>query len=590
MASSTANVSLPFGSINVVALTDVHSWVGGHKFKEPRRLDADYGAVLSFLQRLRQHAVENSLPLFFVTNGDWIDGTALAMNGDASHLVPLLEKMGLWDALNVGNHELYRNEVIDYMSRPGGYVEWWGSRLLSSNVLHASNKQPIGNRYRVLTSAGKSVLAFGFLYDMTNQGDHVLVASVQATVEEAWFKAALKNERYDAILVLAHMGADDPLIKVILHKIRDVVDDGGDVPVQFIAGHTHRRQLERPGPASSAAEFGRFLDTVGFAAFPTREAYRATNETQRSGLFRQVFLDANVGVLEQVLGVDALMTDEGQDLSNFIDKTQEEMGLHDVVGCLRGSYYLENRTTTDRDSLWRFFAEKVVPTQFEADAVVIMGQAYWRYDLLGGGDMRLDDIAAVSPFNESFVSWEGVPGEVVSAVNQTLNAANSSYLPLLPNYVLSSAEPFQESRPYRLVTNRYEAGAVQDALLAINANVGDAKHMNLTTTQVWVDYFVQYREGCTPSKTSPKYKGSANGQWHNPLEGYDVSGKELNVLLVVLAVLAVLLVAAVAAAYVRMRGAIWKRHVERQEYATMDAIRERREMDGDEEEDDNELI
>ena len=31
----TSNVSLPFGGINVVALTDVHSWVGGHKFKEP---------------------------------------------------------------------------------------------------------------------------------------------------------------------------------------------------------------------------------------------------------------------------------------------------------------------------------------------------------------------------------------------------------------------------------------------------------------------------------------------------------------------------------------------------------------------------
>jgi hypothetical protein len=284
------------------------------------------------------------------------------------------------------------------------------------------------------------------------------------------------------------------------------------------------------------------------------------------------------------------MTDEGEDLSKFIDKTQEEMGLHDVVGCLKGSYYLENRTTHDHDSLWRFFSEKVVPTQFEANVVVIMGQTYWRYDLLGDGDMRLDDIAAVSPFNESFVAWEEVPGEVVSAINRTLNAANSTYLPLLPNYVLSSAQPFQETRPYRLVTNRFEAGKIQDALLAINADVGDAQHVNLTTTQVWINYFVHYREGCTPSKTSSNYKGSDAGQWHNPLDVYDVSGKELNVLLVVLAVVAVLLVAAVAAAYVRMRGNIWKRQVERQEYATMDAIQERREMDADEDEDDNELI
>jgi hypothetical protein len=584
------NVTLPLGDLSVVSLTDVHSWVGGHKYKQPD-LNADYGSVLSFLVRLRQYCSENRIPVFFVSNGDWIDGTALALNGDASHLIPLLEKMNVWDALNVGNHELYRNEVIDYMSRPGGYAEWWGPRLLSSNVMHASSSSsayssPIGNRYRVLHSADKSVLAFGFLYNMTDHGNHVHVVPVQKAVEEPWFASALQDETYDAVLVLAHMGADDPLLSVILRKIRKVA--GSTMPVQFIAGHTHRRQVAYPDFASSVVESGRFLDTIGFASFPSQSTLQAasSNDSEIPGLFRHVFLDANVREMEKALGVEALMTEEGEELSKFIYRTQEEMGLHEVIGCLRKSYYLENRTTYDPDSLWRFFSENVVPTQFDSDAVVFMGQSYWRYDLLGGGDMRLDDIVAVSPFNESFVSWEEVSGDVIASINRSLNAVNSSYLPLLPNYVMASAGPFQVTGTFRLITNRFEAATIQDALISIDPNFRAAEIMNLTATEIWIRYFLRYREGCTPSSTSSKYTGTpTSGQWHNPLSGYDVSGEQLNRLLVALAIVALGLVVIVAAAYVRMRGALWKRRVERQEYATMNAMRERREFEDADEED-----
>src|SRR3569623_1870504 len=108
---------------------------------------------------------------FLLTSNTWSPiGLALAINGDPSHLIPLLEKMP-WDAINVGNHELYSDAVIDYMTRPGGFAEWWGTRYLSSNTVHANSKEPIGNRYRLLHGRSGSVLAFGFLYNMTNNGD-----------------------------------------------------------------------------------------------------------------------------------------------------------------------------------------------------------------------------------------------------------------------------------------------------------------------------------------------------------------------------------------------------------------------------------
>eukprot|EP00977_Amphora_coffeiformis_P010023 scaffold2353_cov167-Amphora_coffeaeformis.AAC.14 len=96
---------LPVGDINILVVTDTHSWVGGHGDKEAP-LDADYGDVVSFFRQLQQSPSFVNRDLFFVMNGDWIDGTGLALDGDPSYLVPILEKMP-WDAVNVGNHELY---------------------------------------------------------------------------------------------------------------------------------------------------------------------------------------------------------------------------------------------------------------------------------------------------------------------------------------------------------------------------------------------------------------------------------------------------------------------------------------------------
>jgi 2',3'-cyclic-nucleotide 2'-phosphodiesterase (5'-nucleotidase family) len=95
--------NLPFGDINLVVLTDDHSWIGGHGRKEPY-FNADYGDILSFYQHLKRYCDANGKDLWFVMNGDWIDGTALSLDGDIQYLAPLIEKMP-FDVVNTGNHE-----------------------------------------------------------------------------------------------------------------------------------------------------------------------------------------------------------------------------------------------------------------------------------------------------------------------------------------------------------------------------------------------------------------------------------------------------------------------------------------------------
>ncbi len=94
---------LPFGDINLVVLTDDHSWIGGHGQKEPY-FNADYGDVLSFYQHLKSYCDANEKDLWFVMNGDWIDGTGLSLDGDIQYITPLIEKMP-FDVVNTGNHE-----------------------------------------------------------------------------------------------------------------------------------------------------------------------------------------------------------------------------------------------------------------------------------------------------------------------------------------------------------------------------------------------------------------------------------------------------------------------------------------------------
>jgi 2',3'-cyclic-nucleotide 2'-phosphodiesterase (5'-nucleotidase family) len=95
-------IALPFGDVNLLVLTDVHSWIAGHERHEPAR-NVDYGDVLSFYQALKNYVTttnnnnthnknNNNGDLFLVMNGDFMDGTGLSTTPPNS-LTPLLERM-----------------------------------------------------------------------------------------------------------------------------------------------------------------------------------------------------------------------------------------------------------------------------------------------------------------------------------------------------------------------------------------------------------------------------------------------------------------------------------------------------------------
>jgi 2',3'-cyclic-nucleotide 2'-phosphodiesterase (5'-nucleotidase family) len=485
--TSTSINHLFENDITVMVVTDVHSWVGGHGPQEPL-LNINYGHVVSFYERLFQLAQQQeNKDLFFVMNGDWIDGTGLSF--DLLALTQILQQMP-WDAINVGNHELYHAPLIEFITQPGGLVDWFGNKYLSSNIVRASsNQKPLGHRYVVLQGTNSAVLTFGFLYNMKDHVPSVQVEEIEAVVQEAWFIQALHNETYDAILVLAHMHVQDPLVQVLLQKIREQV--GMTMPVQFITGHTHMRDYAVLDEWSASFEAGRYLDTIGLVSFPKANQSNTTNVTSHT--FTHHFLDANQETLRAVLQVDSIDTPKGVALSQFIATVRDEMGLNQEMGCVNQSYYTTS-ALNDSSSLWGFFIKVVIPHVLPGKHALMLDKGDLRYDLLKGR-VRLDDIIAVSPFNDTLYYWKDVPGSVILQLNESMNVQqDSSFLPLLPSYILAPSEAIVPSNLYELLTSEFEIPSIREALVAIfpKALQMEPKPTDLTATQLWLNYFREH--------------------------------------------------------------------------------------------------
>ena len=424
IASTTATASeslLVLQDINILIVTDVHSWVAGHPHNDT--LNVDYGDVLSLYQRLKVKSINEKKDLFFVMNGDFIDGTGLS-SYPPKHLIPILEFMP-WDALTIGNHELYRNSTIEYITQPNGFVDFWEGKYLTSNVFLKETNQPIGSRYRILKGeSGREILTFGFLYDFQNNCEITQVENVEKVVNDSWFLEALGNDSFDAILVLAHMDAFNPLLDIILAKIRDICGD--KMPVQFITGHTHQRKFHQMDPFSISFEAGHYLDTVGFTSL----SFNAS-----SANFEHTFIDGNVEDMKELLGMaksDSFETELGKNLTDLIVATQEELGLNEKLGCSPKTYDV-SKGLDEPDSLWGFYTETVVPTEFfkgSDSKLLIQNPGGFRYNLFEG-NVTVNDLISLAPYNDTiYLVGEGINGsEFTAAFGETRLVNGDSVLP-----------------------------------------------------------------------------------------------------------------------------------------------------------------
>lgn len=541
----------PLPLITVVVLTDVHSWVAGHA-RHSDTATADYGAVLSFYQHCQNlaattqstHALRDVL---LVNNGDFLDGTGLS-TVPPLHLLPILNRMP-WDAFNLGNHELYHDESVAFLQRNGAFntmgskVGNGGNYLTSNTYWNSSDRdhtamkenddenervqnwlddvadryqrtkrnvtqlRPLGRRYTILHAphVNAHVLTFGFLYNFTNYCSSTYVQPVQEAIREKWFRRALLDESYDAILVLAHMDYQDQLVTVLHRAIRNILNEttaAPQTPIQFINGHSHRRGYAVLDPLATAMEAGRFLDTVGVVTFPTTRA--AHNRTHEHGdvadLFGHVFLDANRKALREAVGIKNDVdfdTPAGQALSVLINSTRAALGLDDVLGCAPEKYFLPEWDTPA--SLWRLYTEHVVPatlTHDNASRVFVQSTGAWRMDLFAGTVTR-DDLVAVSPYNDTiYAVARNVDGRALRKALKGFQTIPDNAT--LPPWAVASAHSIHKHGSYDLWAPRFDIPRLHAHLHQVWPHWNTTTPIQLfnisnpnqalTTTALWVEF------------------------------------------------------------------------------------------------------
>jgi hypothetical protein len=380
------------------------------------------------------------------------------------------------------------------MTRPGGFIDWWGNKYLSSNIIRTGSQANFGNQFRLLKGTTSTVLAFGFLYNMKNNGNAVTVVEVNNVVQEQWFRDALQTPGYDAILILAHMGHDDPLVSVIVTAIRNIVGD--TMPVQFITGHTHVRAFQNPDNSSSSVESGRYLDTVGFVSFPRRETLL---EQPGTALFQHVFLDASREQFEKTLNGPPLDTEEGAELSALIHRVQVELGLREIVGCSPQRYYFEKPIYAS-DSVWGLFEQVIVPKMFGGNQIVMFATELARYDLLPG-DLTVDEIISMIPFNDTIFLIPDVPLDILLELNSTLNNQRVPWMPNLSPFTFSPASPLPpvsaeaaENQTtnipvYNLLTNEFALSRITVPLQTLYPSVAQAQPLPQGVVDVLLGFF-----------------------------------------------------------------------------------------------------
>jgi 2',3'-cyclic-nucleotide 2'-phosphodiesterase (5'-nucleotidase family) len=484
-----ASINLPVNDINIVVVTDVHSWIAGRKRHEPQ-WDADYGHVLSFYEQLQSQWGDQNL--LFIMNGDFTDGTGLSAS-PPTQLTKILQKMP-WDALNIGNHELYRNSTIQHIT-DGGFADYWGDKYITSNVKrsltaedHDQQHQTLGgSQYLIWNGPSANVLLFGFLYDMTGNDGLVIVEPVEHVITQDWFKDVLSGSSgsYDAIVCMVHMDFQDALITVLLKKIRSVVGD--EVPIQFISGHTHIRAYNEVDERSTSFEAGHYLDTVGFVSFD-----------KQGSNFQHVFIEANVKELQSVVGIDGdMMTENGQEVQNMILAAQEEMGLLQKLGCSPDHYFVDYAMSHPK-SLWKLYMDEVINGYyFDGSPTFVFCQGYggFRYDLFAG-KINLNDLLAVNPYNDTI--WR---------VTNELSGRDLLKVFGGPQYMCSTTD-IDPDKIYEFYTVDFDLPYFVERVQYVTATQISPVAETMATTKLWVEFVSnvwQKEEYCQTSASSATY-------------------------------------------------------------------------------------
>ncbi|KAI7850210.1 Metallo-dependent phosphatase-like protein [Circinella umbellata] len=400
--------------------------------------NGDFGDFYSFVTRMKEKAKKKRKDLFIVDTGDTHDGNGFSdvTNPSGKISQPMLQKIP-YDILAIGNHELYVDEITE--SVYNDFMPSWKGRYLSSNVyfkdINNNKTIPLGDKYAFFEGEfGTRVLAFGFLFDFTGNGDNSVVHTVEDEILEPWFTEALTSHTPDIIALTGHTGIRFDEFNVALKAIRKHFPY---IPIAVLGGHLHVRDFAIYDGWAAGIASGRYLESIGFFSikgvkkstkFIAKHGYNDTNTLPNNLTFHRRYLDQNrkTYIYHSVENKEKKFdTTVGKEMTQNITYWRSELGISQALGCSPQDYYLSSVEPTSNSSIYTLTAQEVLPKTV-ADpnrpypAHIILNSGALRYDIYKG-NFTLDNVYQVSPFIDHFYYMAGVPYDAASQVLDRLN-------------------------------------------------------------------------------------------------------------------------------------------------------------------------
>ena len=380
---------------------------------------------------MREKADEKGVDLLLIDTGDRIEGNGLydASEPKGIYTTEIFKEQDL-DVICSGNHELYKQNSSEneYLKT----VPYFRSTYLASNLdiydPGTGERVPLAPRYRKFTTKnqGIRVLAFGFLYDFTGNWNNTVVQPVEQTIEETWFKEAIRDREVDLFLVTGHVAVRSKEYAAIFKAIREVQ---WDTPIQFFGGHTHIRDYTKYDSKSYALESGRYLETVGFMSIDGIGADgKRELVTLSSPTFERRYIDNNLFSFHHHTGLNSTTfpTDHGKSVSRMIFDARKELKLDSVFGCAPIDLWTNRVPYPNEQSIFTWLKNEVLPnvttdsSTTDRAKLVIINTGAMRFDIFKGPFTR-DTTFIVSPFTSGFRRIKDVPYKFASKLLSILN-------------------------------------------------------------------------------------------------------------------------------------------------------------------------
>ncbi|KAG9005195.1 hypothetical protein FRB90_010506 [Tulasnella sp. 427] len=405
----TPSRPLEWGDVNFIHTTDTHGWLLGHqKLSEPEpNASGTLGDLYSFIHHMKDRAAAKGVDLLVVDSGDMHDGNGLSdgfpPGGVNGHETNKIFARLPYDALAIGNHELYKYPVALDVHK--NFAPKWKGRYLTSNVnitvISPSGQVksvPLGERYaKFTTSQGRKVTALGVLFNFANYAKNTTVQSPELFAKEQWFQDVIEEEP-DFFLLLGHMAVDKDHWPFVFSVIRR---KHPHVPIFVFGGHTHIRDCVMLDDRSMALESGRYMETVGWMSATLPSKGKEMKFTRR-------YLDANRVTYHT--DVTTFDTPEGVAITKSLRDLADKFNLGSTFGVVPKDYYLDRVPYPSEDSVVSLFVDKILPAVLPASnpkragipSIILANAGSQRFDVFKGPFTRNDQFI-VSPFKNSFL-------------------------------------------------------------------------------------------------------------------------------------------------------------------------------------------